>query len=179
MSRDTHTPQRLSDFLSVTVFSRAAIIALIIGSLLTLINQGNAVLGDGEIAMTRLVLVFVTPFLVVLFSQALGAQQAALDASLPAMQTLSESPLRTMIAHGIPMRAAIIGGLMGTLNTAALAASNMATAGTLGPLPSTPLIQAYALPVVFGLLSQAVAYRRMAAEISAAHQTSSRFQTAS
>lgn len=168
MTRARHTSLKIIDFISVSVIVRAAIIALVIGSMLTAINQGDALMGGSEIAVVSLIMVFLTPFLVVLISQAWGARAAADDAALALPQAEDESLFQTAAAHGIPLRAALLAVLMGVLNTGALIATNMASTGELGPLPITPLIPAFVLPAVFGLLSQTISYRRGNANIGTA-----------
>ncbi len=62
------------------VLRRAALVALILGSVLTLANQSSAVFGSENIQLLPLLLVYLTPFVVVTISQVLGARQAAADA---------------------------------------------------------------------------------------------------
>jgi hypothetical protein len=62
------------------VFLRSAIIAAIIGSVLTLINQPGWVLGFDPLQLMPLILVFATPFVVVAISQVVAARQAFIDA---------------------------------------------------------------------------------------------------
>jgi hypothetical protein len=62
------------------VFLRSAIIAAIIGSVLTLINQPGWVLGFDPLQLMPLILVFATPFVVVAISQVVTARQAFIDA---------------------------------------------------------------------------------------------------
>ncbi len=169
LNQDT---QRTKNFLPKSAFVRSAIVAIIVGSVLTLVNQRGAIFGDDEIAMARLFLVYLTPFIVVLSSQALATKQAWRDrqsqtASQFASQTRCENFVQTMTAHGIPMRAMVLGGLMGTLNTLIIITANLSSGDTPGSLPIVIIAQAYFLPVLFGLLSQSIAYRRAAAQFAA------------
>ncbi len=172
MTKTSKNTQKTVNFLPKSAFIRSAIVAIIVGSVLTLINQRGAVFGDEEIAVARLVLVFLTPFLVVLASQAVGAKQAWHDrqtqtAAQFASQARGETLAQTMVTHGIPMRAMVLGGLMGTLNTLIIITANLSSGDTPGSLPIVIIAQAYFLPVLFGLLSQSIAYRRAAAQFAA------------
>jgi hypothetical protein len=43
---------------------RSLIVSLVVGSILNLINQGDALLGDGAVNMTKIVLTYVVPYVV-------------------------------------------------------------------------------------------------------------------
>ncbi len=155
--------QRPEAYLTSAVILRAGVVALILGSTLTLINQFDAVFGTGKIDLIRLCLVYATPFIVVTISQLLGAQRAARDAAqqIPAVFA-PDSLLTSALSHGIPMRAVVVGALVGSANTAIVAAATFAQHGDLSTLPTALIGQAFVLPVLFGLLSQAISYRRTA-----------------
>lgn len=145
------------------VVGRAVLAALVLGTLLTLANQPDAVFGAQRLAYLPLALVYLTPFLVVAISQLLGAAQAAAewrDGTAPALG--QESLMRIGVGHGIPRRAALLGLLMGGANTTIAAAELLAWNQSLGLLPLPLLAQAFSLPILFSLLSQAVSYRRAA-----------------
>ena len=55
--------------LNATVFPRSVIIALIIGSVLNLINQFDVLFGPKAVQILPLLLMYFTPFVVVMFSQ--------------------------------------------------------------------------------------------------------------
>jgi len=165
MTRTIKNGQNAVNFLPKTAFIRSAIVAIIVGSVLTLANQRNAIFGDEELAVARLYLVFITPFFVVLFSQALGIRRAWRDRLTS--KTRRESPLQTMFVHGIPFRALALGVLMGTLNTLTILAANISSTGAAGPFPTVIIAQAYMLPFLFGLVSQSIAYRKAAAQFAA------------
>ena len=59
------------------VFLRAAIVAAFLGSVLTLLNQSGAIFASEQIQRLPFVLVYATPFTVVVISQVLGARQAS------------------------------------------------------------------------------------------------------
>ncbi len=63
--------------------------------------------------------------------------------------------------HGIPARAAFLGLIMGSINSIIVAGAIVADGGTLDAMPAALLAQAFALPVLFGVLSQAITYRRV------------------
>lgn len=166
MTRKIQNSQKLAGDLSKSAVIRAAIVAIVIGSVLTLINQRAAFFGAEEIAILPLILVFQTPFLVVLASQMLAIRRATLDYQARIGPAKRERFLETLTAHEIPLRAIILGGLMGTLNTAIIGTANILSTGAALPLPTTLIAQAYTLPVLFGFVSQSLAYRRAIAEIA-------------
>ncbi len=156
--------------LTGAVVARAAIVALILGSLLALANQGDAIFGAEEVELLPLMLVYATPFVVVTLSQLLGIRQAAVERDrAPAGPARRESFLVTTIGHGIPGRAAAVGLIVGSINSALVMALALVELGTLANLPWPLIGQAFGLPVLFGVLSQALAFRRsVAAQASGA-----------
>lgn len=167
MSETISNPNEPAGGLLKPAIIRAGVAAVVIGVLLTLINQRAALFGAGEIAVLPLILVFQTPFLVVLAAQLLAIRQAQRDhMQSGAALWLGERFIDTLGRHGIPIRAAMLGAAAGALNTSISIAANMATTGAALPLPTAVLAQAFILPMLFGLLSQSLAYRRATAEIS-------------
>lgn len=147
--------------LTRSFLGRAAVVALILGSILALINQSGAIFGSDDIRPLSLALVFLTPFVVVTISQVLGARQAALDArrgktSASARETFVE----TALAHGIPSRSLFVGLLAGSVNATVITTMALLEGGDLSTVPLSLLGQAFILPVLFGVLSQAITYRR-------------------
>lgn len=151
--------------LTAPIVARAFAVALILGSTLTAINQPAAILGAASLDLLPFALVYITPFVVVTASQLLGIRRALSDGQpLPA----GEGFLATVLAHGIPSKALLTGLLVGTVNTAITAAAALIATGSLAGIPLPLLVQAYTLPVLFGLLSQAISYRRAAARFTRA-----------
>ena len=66
-------------YLNSAVLKRALLLALIIGGMLTLVNQSAALLGDAIFERLPLVLAFVTPFVVITVSQLGATHQAVSD----------------------------------------------------------------------------------------------------
>lgn len=130
---------------------RAAIVALVLGSVLALFNQAGVIVGDAEIQWLPLALVYLTPFAVVSVSQVLGVRAAQKYRG----QDLREKFLATMFSRGIPVRALVLGLVAGGLTTAITAAVD-----GLDPLPVALIVQAVCLPFFFGLLSQTISFRR-------------------
>ena len=64
------------------------------------------------------------------------------------------------MTHGIPSRALRLGLLVGSLNASLVTTVAFLGSGNLGAVSSALLGQAISLPVLFGVLYQAVAYRR-------------------
>ena len=151
-----------------TVIIRAAIIAVIIGTVLTLVNQSGWVAGTEPLQVLQLVLVFALPFGVVMAAQILAARQAQRDSSGQTVAASSEGFARTISSHGIPARAVAIAVVFGSLNAALVVANTLLHGNDVSTIAIVPLGQAYVLPLVFGLLSQAIAYRRLRFEPASA-----------
>ncbi len=150
----------LWDYMTGAVVLRAALVALILGSILTLINQAGAVFQGGEFQLLPMAQVFLTPFVVVAVSQLLGAHRAGVEAATG--KAAGETFLSTVISHGIPFRAALLALPVGGVNTVTAAMAALLDQGNLSGLPLPLLAQAFSLPLAFGMLSQALAYRRAA-----------------
>jgi hypothetical protein len=155
-------PPKLSwlPLVSREIVLRSAVIAMIIGSALTLINQFGWVAGRDALQVLQFILVFTTPFIVVAVSQVVGVRRAYMDIRLDGVPTIAESFASTALSHGIPVRALIIGLTIGSISTILTLAAAILYSGDLTMVSVAPLIQAYALPLLFGLLSQSIAYRR-------------------
>lgn len=54
----------VSGLLTGDAVRRALVVSLVVGSILNFINQGEALLGRGDIAWTKLALTFAVPFFV-------------------------------------------------------------------------------------------------------------------
>ena len=140
------------------VLIRAAVVAVVLGSALALLNQWSAIFGAAEIQWLRLTLVYLTPFLVVSLSQTLGLREAR-KASVR-MTGLGESFFATLTSHGIPARAFTLGLAAGAINTAIVASAALIAGDGLDRLPLALIAQALTLPILFGALSQAMSFRR-------------------
>lgn len=140
---------------------RAAVIALILGSLLAVLNQSDEIFGPAHVQWLPLVLVYLTPFIVVTLSQAVGIQRTKRDrAEQPSMELRPGSFVQTMGSHGIPARAVLLGLMVGLINASIVVTATFIQTGGLNAVPVSPLIQALSLPIVFVLLSQTLAYRQ-------------------
>jgi len=139
---------------------RAAIVAAVIGGILTLINQPGWVAGSAPADILPLALAFLIPFGVVLISQVAGTRRAFIDTVGRAGPAIREGFITTTFSHGIPARAAAIGLVFGSLNAIITLLDALAQSGDLAAVTVAPLGQAYVLPLVFGLLSQSISYRR-------------------
>lgn len=142
------------------IFLRAAIVAVIIGSILTLINQPGWVIGSDPLRLLPLVLVFLTPFAVVTVAQVAGVRRAHIDSVGRGAPASPEGFMTTIGSHGIPTRAVAIGLVFGSLNAIIVFADALLRLGDIATVSVVPLVQAYVLPLLFGLLSQAISYRR-------------------
>ena len=145
-------------FGSTSLLIRAAIVALVLGTLLTLLNQWLAITGKAPVQWLPLALVYITPFIVVALSQLLGIRAARHEA-VPTSEH-REGFGTTLTSHGIPGRALTLGLAIGGVNTAIVTADNMLAGRELTQLPAALMLQVLILPVLFGALSQAIAFRR-------------------
>ncbi len=152
----------VATFVNRAVFLRSAIVAVVIGSVLTLINQSGWVVGSDPLQLLQFILVFVTPFVVVAISQVVAARQVFIDAVTYESPANLESFITTTISHGIPARAAAIGLIVGSINAIIILTGALLGSGDLAAAPAALLVQVYALPLLFGVLSQAISYRRTA-----------------
>ncbi len=147
------------------IFLRATIIAVVIGSLLTLINQSGWVAGGEPLQLLPLIMVFLTPFAVVTIAQVAGVRQAYIDSVGHGAPARPEGFIATAVSHGIPARAVAIGLVFGSLNAIIVLADALLRSGDLAAVSVAPLGQAYVLPLLFGLLSQAISYRRSSYQV--------------
>ncbi len=160
INREQPLGSRWLPFVNRAVFLRAAIVAVVIGSVLTLINQSGWVVGSDPLQLLPFILVFVTPFVVVAISQVAAARRAFIDAARRRSPVSPESFFATTISHGIPASAVAIGLIIGSINAIITLAGALLQSGDLAAVSVAPLSQAYALPLLFGVLSQAISYRR-------------------
>lgn len=167
-STKTQGPVRLRwmPFLTRAVFIRSAVVALIIGVALTLTNQSGAVFGSDTFDILPLFMVFVTPFSVITISQATAVRRASLDAMKLRLPAERSRFLATALANGIPERAISVGLIVGTVNTAIILTETAIRTGGLATAPAALIGQAYVLPILFGVLSQTVSYRRAAVQMA-------------
>ena len=139
---------------------RAAIIAAIIGTVLTLLNQPGWVAGTEPLQVLQFTLVFALPFGVVMAAQIVAVRQAQRDSSGRTGPVRPERFVSTIRSHGIPARAVAISAIFGSLNAALVVANALVHGNDLSGIEIVPLGQAFVLPLVFGLLAQTIAYRR-------------------
>lgn len=164
-------PGHLS-LIDANVIRRAGIVAIVLGSVLTLANQPGAFFGQDAIKILPLVMVFLTPFIVVTISQVLGIRRALMDASpYPGPASHHGSFLTTAVSHGIPIRSFLVGLVVGITSTFIVAIATLLDGGTLADLPIALNVQAFVLPMLFGLISQAISYRRVASASTPKPQT--------
>lgn len=142
------------------VLVRSMILALVIGSVLTLVNQFNALFGSYPLEILALILVYITPFMVISISQFTGIRQAWTDGKEGLIPMIEEHLFSTALSHRIPIRAVIIGVIIGVINSIIILIVMFLRTGAIGSAPIALLGQTFALPILFGFLSQAIAYRR-------------------
>lgn len=137
--------------------------ALVIGASLVLVNQSGAVFGAQAFSLPAAALSFVTPFVVISISQALGVR--AFFGERRAEIWNRERLLTTMRLHGIPRRGALVAAAVGIVVTVLMAALAWLETGDPFGVPAIQVAQVFVLPFAFGLVSQAAAYRRTAASV--------------
>ena len=74
--------------------------------------------------------------------------------------------MATAVSHGIPGRALAIGLFFGSLNAIIVLTDALLRSVDVAAVSVVPLGQAYVLPLLFGLLSQAISYRRARYQVS-------------
>jgi hypothetical protein len=167
MSDRNTTLPTFASLIGKDILSRAFIVALVLGSVLTLINQPNALFGGAAVQVLPLVLVYLTPFIVVAISQALGSHRAIRETQFDyGRPRQNDGFIATAMSHGIPLRALFLATIIGVTNTLITGLTQLVSSGTLSDLPTTVIGQAFILPMLFGLISQTISYRRAAAAIN-------------
>ncbi len=160
VNREQPLGLRWLPFVIRAVFLRSAIVAAVIGSVLTSINQSGGVVGSDPLQILPFILVFVTPFVVVAISQVAAARRAFIDAVRHEAPTSPEAFIATTVSHGIPARAVAIGLIIGSINAIVILTGALLRSGDLAAVSVALLGQVYTLPLLFGVLSQAISYRR-------------------
>ena len=167
MSDTNPTLPTFASLINKGVLSRAFVVAFVLGSILTLVNQPTAVFGGMAVQVLPLVLVYLTPFIVVTLSQALGSYRAAREARFGYGRSRQDDGfIVTALSHGIPLRALFLAIFVGVTNTIIAGLEQLVSIGTLSEMPKTLIGQAFVLPMLFGLISQTISYRRAVAAIS-------------
>lgn len=152
-------------FVKPPVFVRSAILAGVIGSVLTLINQSGWIFGKDSLQLLPLILAFITPFIVVTLSQVVAERRAYSDMFTKPLPSRPKGFLATTISHGIPLRAVAIGLLLGSVNATLIIVHNLVLTSDSFPIPVALLTQSYSLPILFGILSQTITYKRVAVRV--------------
>jgi len=143
----------------IHVLKRSVIIAAIIGSILTFVNQPLAIYGHESLVKLKLVLAFVLPFIVISISQVFGKHQAEIDQIESQFKFSHENLLKTMVSHNIPARALVICLIVGSL-ASVVTLSNFLLHDKNTNIDWYFMIQPYLFSLFFGAFSQAISYRR-------------------
>lgn len=143
-----------------TVIPRSIIVALIIGRVLNLINQFDSLFSSKSIQILPLLLMYLTPFVVVLYSQRTALKSVWQDINNEQTSGTVNGLLLTAFSHGIPAKALAAGLIIGFTNTSILAFDGYVQSGLLSAPPPTQMAQLFLMPIIFGILSQALSYRR-------------------
>jgi len=143
----------------IQILKRSVIIAAIIGSVLTFVNQTSAILGDESLVKFKLILVFLLPFIVISISQVFGKYQAEIDKVDSQSQFSHEKLLITMVSHNIPIRALVICLIVGSL-ASVVTFSNVLLHDKNTNIDWYFIIQPYLFSLFFGAFSQALSYQR-------------------
>lgn len=148
--------------LDKSVLLRSVVVALILGSILTLTNQSAAIFGDDSFNQLLFTLAFITPFVVVTLSQLGAIQQVVVERSFRRTSGDAANFIDTIIAHDIPLRAVAISLIVGSVSSAIILLYTILQTGDISQAPLSQLILSYFLPLVFGAFSQTLTYRRYA-----------------
>jgi hypothetical protein len=161
MSIEAHPDLSLTrglPIISIDMVKRATVIAIAIGLILNVINQGPALLAGDPLSPLSAILVFASPFFVVLISQMIATRHALKTA--PAGHSNTASFVEMLLGHGFLATALMIAMTSVSINTVLIAGNNFATTAQIGPLALPVLAQAFVLPLVFSVLSLTQTYRR-------------------
>lgn len=154
--------QPLASFVSANLVRRAGAAALILGSVLTLSNQTDAIIGEDQLQILPLAIAYVTPFVVAAISQVLGARRALWDLCQSQPVKFSQDTLlQAALSHGIPLRTLLLALFIGTVNAVIVIVIAVSGGGEVSSAPAAHIGQGFFLPMVFGLISQAVSYHRV------------------
>ena len=153
-------------YMDAAVLKRSLLLALIIGGILTLVNQPAALFSDAIFERLPLTLAFVTPFVVITVSQLGATHQAVSDAIRGQSSATNSSFITTLFAHNILLRALVIGLTAAGATSLLTLISTFSLTGNVINASLPLLIQAFVLPFVFGTLSQTLAYRRYVASLA-------------
>ena len=134
---------------------RAIIGALIVGTGLNVLNQ--------SLSPLQSVMMFVTPFFTISIAQLLGIR-AARRLHVPGSPAPSMG--QTLRKHALFCNAVLIGVVMAASNASLMVIAGAMETGQLVLLNPLILAQAFMLPVLFGAVSQALAYRRTAQSLA-------------
>ena len=150
----------MTEHLDANVLTRSLVLALIIGSILTFVNQPEAIFGDELFEKLPSLLAFATPFLVVMLSQLGAIKQAVIDRRHGQTPNETTRFISTMMGHNIPFRALAISLIAGSVNSVIILINTIFQTGDITNVPLPVLVQSYLLPFIFGAFSQALTYRR-------------------
>ena len=74
--------------------------------------------------------------------------------------------MTTVISHGIPLNSLLLGLIIGTVNTLIVVLAAIVDGGNIAAVPTALIIgQAFVLPMLCGLISQAISYRRASSAV--------------
>ena len=149
---------RAGKFPFTQIAKRSAVVAVLIGTTLTLANQYNALFGNAEANKLQMAMVFITPFLVVSASKYFGIREARKRLS---QGTSGDTGfVAALFSHGILYRAVALGLAAGTANAGLASIAILEAGQSLDQLPASVIAQALILPILFGALSQTLSFRR-------------------
>lgn len=143
---------------------RAAVVALIVGVALNVVNGFFESSSGGKMVAVSTILFFTSPFVTVLISQYFGVQAACrfIDAS----RTRTPVTIGELLTRrGVLGRAVCVGLAVAALNSSFLAISGFVTNQHAEPPDAALLAQSFLLPIGFSILSQIGAFRRQTAAL--------------
>lgn len=156
-------------YLNFDVLKRAIILSLVIGTILNVTNH-YSFFWEGELPKKwPIVQMFLTPFLVITFSQLLAIQYWVNTSRSMDKRIHNESFLMLLIGHKILLRSLFLAIFICLTNSILASIVSLNNVGDLGQVKLLTLFQFFILPFLFGAISQTLTLRRHV-ENAAAHE---------
>ncbi len=147
-------------YLTVDVLKRSLILSIIIGAILTLLNQPSAIFGQVELKLLPTIFMFITPFIVITLSQLVANEQARIHEANGQKRSRNISFVNILVNHNVVPRALIIAVVMGLINCILMGLISLYENESLSLLSTSLVVQFFILPLIFGGLSQTLTLKR-------------------
>jgi len=147
-------------YVTVDVLKRSLILSIIIGVILTLLNQPSAIFGQAELKLLPTIFMFITPLIVITLSQLVANEQARIHEVNGQNSARDSGFLNVLFNHNIGLRALIIAVVMGLINCILMGLISLYENGSLSLLSTSLVLQFFILPLIFGAVSQTITLKR-------------------